>query len=175
MVSLGVSATSFLLLTIVLNRVETQDSLLSGQKSISRMVELGPSKTLVGLGRKTINRKVASCGRPLDQTVQLLASTQDTKTLYYEYEPSVESQGEVLEEKTHSKVEVKVSLPEPTRNVLSNLAASMVTSIIEDVPISGEEIVRTLIARKLKKPIPEITLSKSIKELCGGVYLLFIN
>ncbi|KAL2131426.1 hypothetical protein VTI74DRAFT_5116 [Chaetomium olivicolor] len=39
---------------------DTQDSLLSGPKAVSLLVELGPSRVLANLGQKTLQRKLAS-------------------------------------------------------------------------------------------------------------------
>jgi fatty acid synthase subunit alpha, fungi type len=137
-------------------------------------VELGPSKTLINMGQKTIKRKIASAERPVDSRVQFLASTQDTKELCYEYDMPVSLEEEILEDKQPS---LKASSPslERIRNTPPPSAASVATVIIEDIPLSGEDIVRALVARKLKKPIAQISTSKSVKELCGGMFLLSSN
>jgi hypothetical protein len=133
-------------------------------------VELGPSKTLINMGQKTIKRKIASAERPLDSRVQFLASTQDTKELCYEYDMPASLEEEVLEDKQQS-LEASPPLLERKRNTQPPSAASVTAVTIEDVPLSGEEIVRALVARKLKKPIAQISTSKSVKELCGGMFI----
>lgn len=134
-------------------------------------MELGPSKTLINMGQKTIKRKIASAERPVDSGVQFLASTQDTKELCYEYDMPASSEEEVLEEKQPS-LEATPPLLERIRNTPAPSAASVATVTIEDIPLSGEEIVRTLVARKLKKSIAQVSISKSVKELCGGMFIL---
>jgi fatty acid synthase subunit alpha len=134
-------------------------------------VELGPSKTLINMGQKTIKRKIASAERPVDSRVQFLASTQDTKELCYEYDMPASLEEEALEDKQPS-LEASPPLLERIRNTQPPSAASVPTVTIEDVPLSGEEIVRALVARKLKKPIAQISTSKSVKELCGGMFIL---
>jgi fatty acid synthase subunit alpha len=39
---------------------------------------------------------------------------------------------------------------------------------VDDVPVQAVDIVRSIIAQKLKKPISEIPLSKAIKDLVNG-------
>jgi fatty acid synthase subunit alpha len=134
-------------------------------------VELGPSKTLINMGQKTIKRKIASGERPVDSRMQFLASTQDTKELCYEYDMPASLEEEVLEDKQPS-LESSPPLPGRIKNTPPPSAASVTTVTIEDVPLSGEDIVRALVARKLKKPIVQISTSKSVKELCGGMFIL---
>lgn len=120
------------------------------------------------MGQKTIKRKIASAERPADSQVQFLASTQDSKDLCYEYDAPASLQEEVLEDPAPS-LAVAPPLLELTRHTASHNSASVATVNIEDVPLSGEEIVQSLVARKLKKPIAQISTSKSTKELCGGM------
>lgn len=135
-------------------------------------MELGPSKTLIGMGQKTMNKKIACAERPVDSRVQFLSSTQDTKELCYEYDMLASLEEEAVEEAKEPALEVAPPLLELTRNTSPQSSASVATVNIEDVPLSGEEIVRTLVARKLRKPIAQISTSKSTKELCGGMFIL---
>jgi hypothetical protein len=144
--------------------------LLSARNAVSRFVELGPSKTLIGMGQKTMKRKTALAERARDSCVQFLASTQDTKELCYEYDTPANSNEDVLEGEK-PLLETAPPLLELTRNISPQTSASVATVNIEDVPLSGEDIVQTLVARKLKKPIAQILTSKSIKDLCGGTFI----
>jgi fatty acid synthase subunit alpha, fungi type len=126
------------------------------------------------MGQKTMKRKIASAERQVDSHVQFLASTQDTKELCYEYEMPASLEEEALEDKQPS-IQVSPQLLEPMTTAPPPASASVATVTVEDVPLSGEEIVRTLVARKLKKPIAQISTSKSIKELCGGMFIFSID
>lgn len=134
-------------------------------------MELGPSKTLIGMAQKTMKRKIACAERPVDSSLQLLASTQDLKELCYEYDLPASLEEDAGEDMKPS-VEVPPPLLELTRTTSPQTSASVATVNIEEVPLSGEEIVRTLVARKLRKPIAQISTSKSTKELCGGRFTL---
>ena len=123
------------------------------------------------MGQKTMKRKIAFAERAVDFGVEFLASTQDIKELCYEYDRPASLEEDVLEAK-QPPIEASTPLLELTKNTPPPSSASIATVTIEDVPLSGEEIVRTLVARKLKKPIAQISTSKSIKELCGGMFIL---
>ena len=98
---------------------------------------------------------------------QFLSSTQNTKDLFYEYESSA-VQPEASEERTasHTSLNAAQATAPP---VLSPQATAVAAASIADVPTSAHEIVRALVAHKLKKEIEQVLLSKSIKELSGGV------
>ena len=133
-------------------------------------MELGPSKVLIGMAQKTMKRKIASAERPVDSSLQLLASTQDLKELCYEYDMPASLEEDATEELKPSP-EAPPPLLELTRTLSPQSSASVATVNIEEVPLSAEEIMRTLVARKLKKPIAQIPTSKSTKELCGGMFI----
>jgi fatty acid synthase subunit alpha len=39
---------------------------------------------------------------------------------------------------------------------------------VEDVPVTAVDILRTLVAQKLKKGLADVPLTKAIKDLVGG-------
>lgn len=133
-------------------------------------MELGPSKTLIGMAQKTMKKKIASAERPVDSSLQLLASTQDLKELCYEYDAPASLEEEIAEDVKPSLEAPPPPLLELTRTISPQSSASVATVNIEEVPLSGEDIVRILVARKLRKPIAQIPTSKSTKELCGGMF-----
>lgn len=135
-------------------------------------MELGPSKTLIGMAQKTMKKKIACAERSVDSSLQLLASTQDLKELCYEYDPPPSLEEDVVEDVVKPSLEAPPPLLELTRITSPQSSASVATVNIEEVPLSGEDIVRVLVARKLRKPIAQIPISKSTKELCGGMSML---
>ncbi|KAK9781108.1 putative Fatty acid synthase alpha subunit hexA [Seiridium cardinale] len=147
--------------------IETQKTLMSGHRSVSRMVELGPAKTLSGMGQKTAQRQVSSGERSADATIQFLASTQSAKELLYQYDAVVSQEEEAMVEEPAAKVVVTSQQPSAKAGPQA-VAVSTTTAAIPDAPLQSTDCIRILVARKLKKPIHEISASKSIKELCGG-------
>lgn len=121
------------------------------------------------MGQKTIKKMIASAQRPIDPNVDFLSSTQDAKDLLYEYDV----QAEVEEDSTPSGDQAADETPAPQQPVAAPASAPAPTApvasmTIEDVSLTGEQVVQTLIARKLGKQIAEVATSKSIRELCGG-------
>ncbi|EME39096.1 fatty acid synthase-like protein [Dothistroma septosporum NZE10] len=123
------------------------------------------------MGQKTIKRKIQSAERPAEADVAFLASTQHSKDLCYEYD----APEEVAVEEPVDETPAPETAPErpplsraKTAAVKPQETAAPTTATIADVPLSAEEIVRALVARKLKKPILSIPTSKSVKELCNG-------
>jgi len=174
-------STSSLTVVLLLQRVATQDTLLSGREAVCRIVELGPSKVLVGMAKKTLDGQL-SYGA--GSSVTCLSSTQDMKEICYQYENGESQELAGSDSQTSASSSPKPipetapppsASPEHSGKPASPLppVASHSTSVnmaIEDVPLSGAEIIQVLAARKLKKSVVGIEKSKSIKELCGGEY-----
>ena len=158
-------------MTYLVTRTDTQDTLLSGPNAVSRLVELGPSRVLANLGQKTLSRKIA-CGEvPADTSVQFLASTLDTKELCYEYDPIDPGVGQTIPTPPRREVvesPVAEALQRRPRPLISSPPTDTSPSI-DDCPLSGTDVVQILVARKLKRPIADVPVSKSIKDLCGGI------
>ncbi|KAJ9660489.1 hypothetical protein H2201_006911 [Coniosporium apollinis] len=148
--------------------IETQNCLFTQQDSISRFVELGPAKTLVGMAQKTCDMKMTMGELPLTSEVQFLASTQNRKELCYEYEATALQPDTSDEDQVAPPVDATAPSRADPPPVSISHPVPVAAASIADVSVSGEEIVRALVAQKLKKPIEQILTSKSIKELSGG-------
>lgn len=140
---------------------------MSGNHPISRMIELGPSKTLTGMGQKTAQRQVASGEKSADSAIEFLASTQNTKELLYQYDAATPLEEEVAANKIPAHLTI-TSQQSSGQQVVNPVSISTAASSVNDVPLQSTDCVRALVARKLKKSVCEISNSLSIKELCGG-------
>ncbi len=152
------------------NRTDTQDTLLSGPHAVTRLVELGPSGVLANLGQKTLNRKLDGGEVPADTKVQFLASTLDTKELCYEYDPIDLGGGETTPKPSPREGLGSLVAETSQKRSLPSIAPALTGTSppIDDFPLSSTDIVQILVARKLKRPIADVPVSKSIKDLCGG-------
>ncbi|PVU98003.1 hypothetical protein BB559_001847, partial [Furculomyces boomerangus] len=147
--------------------IETQD-LLFRDFSVERFIEVGPSPTLCGMAQRTLKFKYEAYDDALTHRRTSLCYTKDAKELYYDYEPEEEA---VIE-------------PEPQQAAVATPASTVSASVapvqeqqpasggaaesISDVPVAPLEILESIVALKLKKPINEIPSGKSIKDLVGG-------
>lgn len=146
--------------------IETQDVFL-GEKTAERIVEVGPADTLGVMAKRTIASKYEAFDAAKSIQRQILCYNKDAKEIYYDVDP-IEEEPEPAAATASSG-----SAPAPAAAAAPVAAAAPAPSAgpaaaVDDAPVSALEIVRALIAQKLKKPFLEIPLSKAIKDLVGG-------
>ena len=153
--------------------IETQDVILA-EKITERIVEIGPADTLGGMAKRTLASKYEAYDAALSVQRQILCYNKDAKEIYYEVDPVEEAAVPAGNDST--AVAPPSSASPPVLNTTSTAAAPAPApsanigpaAAVPDAPVSAVDIVRTLIAQKLKKPLVEIPLSKAIKDLVGG-------
>ena len=142
--------------------IETQDVIL-GEKVTERIVEVGPAETLGGMAKRTLASKYEAYDAAKSVQRQILCYNKDAKEIYYDVDPVVEE--EAAPATAGAPASSSSSSPAQSTAPTSGPAAA-----VEDAPVQAVDIVRSLIAQKLKKPLPEIPLNKAIKDLVGGMY-----
>lgn len=149
--------------------IETQDVILADQLT-ERIVEIGPADTLGGMAKRTLATKYEAYDAAKSIQRQILCYNKDAKEIYYDVDPVVE------EEAAPAATDALASSPSSgSAAPAAPAAASAVpppssgpAAAVADVPVQAVDIVRSLIAQKLKKPLADIPLSKAIKDLVGG-------
>ena len=152
--------------------IETQDVIL-GEKTAERIVEIGPAETLGGMAKRTLAAKFEAYDAAKSVQRQILCYNKDAKEIYYDVDP-------IEEEVAPAAGEVPATIPSSSSSAPA--AASKAVSAppppsagpaasVADAPVSAVDIVRALIAQKLKKPLTDIPLTKAIKDLVGGMVL----
>ena len=150
--------------------IETQDVILA-EKTTERIVEIGPADTLGGMAKRTLASKYEAYDAALSVQRQILCYNKDAKEIYYDVDP--------VEEETAAPA--ASATPASTSSAPSSSPASAPAvapsppppsagpaAAVADAPVAAVDIVRSLIAQKLKKPLTDIPLSKAIKDLVGG-------
>jgi fatty acid synthase subunit alpha len=130
------------------------------------------------MAQRTGDLKYATRDRILGLRRGFLASTKNSAEILYEYEsetgshaqgPPSSSSVQSLYAQSPSPITTSTAdatpLPPPA---ITAEAFSIAATSLADVPITPLEIVRALVAHKLKKNIDQIHGSKTIKELSGG-------
>lgn len=145
--------------------IETQDVVL-GEMMTERIVEVGPADTLGVMAKRTIAAKYQAHDAAKSLQRQILCYNKDAKEIYYdvdpvEDEPAPAAAGDAPAAAAPSGGAAPVAAAAPAPS--AGPAAS-----VPDAPVGALEIVRSLIAQKLKKPYTEVPLSKAIKDLVGG-------
>lgn len=145
--------------------IESQDVILA-EKRTERIVEIGPADTLGGMARRTLASKYEAYDAATSVQRQILCYNKDAKEIYYDVDP-VEDEPEP-EPSTESGAPATASAPAAAAAVPAPSASAGPAAAIEDVPVSALDILRVLVAQKLKKSLTDIPLTKAIKDLVGG-------
>lgn len=154
--------------------IETQDVFL-GDKTAERIVEVGPADTLGVMAKRTLASKYEAFDAAKSVQRQILCYNKDAKEIYYDVDPIEEepepaapaASGEAAPAAAAGAAPVAAAAPPPPS---AGPAAQ-----VPDAPVQALDIVRALIAQKLKKPLLEVPLSKAIKDLVGGKYSMSRN
>lgn len=130
-------------------------------------MEIGPSDTLGGMARRTIAAKYEAYDAAQSLQRQILCYNKDAKEIYYEADPVDE------EEEAAPAASAPTASGAPQASAAPVAAApaaapSGPVAQVDDAPVEAVDIVRSIIAQKLKKPVADIPLSKAIKDLVNG-------
>lgn len=148
--------------------IETQDVILA-DKLTERIVEIGPADTLGVMAKRTLASKYQAHDAAKSVQRQILCYNKDAKEIYYDVDPVEEepeapaagSDAPAAAAPAAGAAPVAAAAPAPSAGPAAQ---------VPDAPVGALEIVRSLIAQKLKKPFTEIPLSKAIKDLVGGMH-----
>lgn len=145
--------------------IETQDVFLA-EKTAERIVEIGPADTLGVMAKRTLASKYEAYDAAKSVQRQILCYNKDAKEIYYDVDP-VEDEPEPVAAESASSSAPASSAPAAAAAAPPPPGAGPAAQV-PDAPVQAVEIVRSLIAQKLKKPLQDIPLSKAIKDLVGG-------
>ncbi|KAK5141095.1 hypothetical protein LTR04_002727, partial [Oleoguttula sp. CCFEE 6159] len=148
--------------------IETQDVIL-GEKTTERIVEIGPADTLGVMAKRTLASKYEAYDAARSVQRQILCYNKDAKDIYYDVDPVEEEAapaaggGEAAPASSSAPAAAAVPVAAAPPPPGAGPAAQ-----VPDAPVAAVDILRTLVAQKLKKPLADIPLSKAIKDLVGG-------
>lgn len=150
--------------------IETQDVIL-GEKTTERIVEIGPADTLGGMAKRTLAAKYEAYDAARSVQRQILCYNKDAKDIYYDVDP-VEDEPAAPAPSAGASAPSSAAPAAAAAPVAAAPAAASAgpAAAVADAPVGAVDILRALIAQKLKKPIAEIPLSKAIKDLVGGKF-----
>ncbi|KAF2687096.1 hypothetical protein K458DRAFT_476041 [Lentithecium fluviatile CBS 122367] len=149
--------------------IETQDVVL-GEKTTERIVEIGPADTLGVMAKRTLASKYEAHDAARSVQRQILCYNKDAKDIYYdvdpveeEPEPAAPSGGAPAASSSAPAPAAAAAVAAPPPAASAGPAAQ-----VPDAPVTATDVVRALVAQKLKKPLADVPLSKAIKDLVGG-------
>ncbi|TGZ82241.1 alpha subunit of fatty acid synthase [Ascodesmis nigricans] len=145
--------------------IETQDVILSDHAA-ERLVEIGPSDTLGGMARRTLASKYEAYDAAQSLQRQILCYNKDAKEIYYDVDP-VEEEETKADEAPVAAASASAA-PQTAVAIAAAPAPSGPVAQVDDAPVQAVDVVRAIIAQKLKKPMADVPLSKAIKDLVNG-------
>jgi hypothetical protein len=147
--------------------IETQDVIL-GEKTTERIVEVGPADTLGVMAKRTLAAKYEAYDAARSVQRQVLCYKKDGPDIYYDVEP-IEDEP-VAAAPASSGAAPSAGAPSAAAPVAAAAPppGAGPAAAVADAPVGAVDILRTLVAQKLKKPLTDIPLSKAIKDLVGG-------
>ena len=146
--------------------IETQDVIL-GEKTTERIVEVGPADTLGGMAKRTLAAKYEAYDAARSVQRQILCYNKDAKDIYYDVDP-VEDEPEPAAAAPSGGASAAPAAASSAPAAAAPAPSAGPAAAVADAPVAAVEILRVLVAQKLKKPLGEIPLSKAIKDLVGG-------
>ena len=148
--------------------IETQDVFL-GDKTAERIVEVGPADTLGVMAKRTLAAKYEAFDAAKSVQRQILCYNKDAKEIYYDVDPIEEEPEPAAPAASGDAAPAATATAAPAAAVAAPPPPSSGPAAqVPDQPVQALDIVRALIAQKLKKPLLEVPLSKAIKDLVGG-------
>ena len=157
--------------------IETQDVFLA-EKTAERIVEVGPAETLGVMAKRTLASKYEAYDAAKSVQRQILCYNKDAKEIYYDVDP-IEEEPEPTVTQASSSAVPAAATAAPATAVPAPAPSAGPAAQVPDAPVQAVDIVRSLVAQKLKKPLGDIPLSKAIKDLVGGklavVYMMAHN
>ncbi|KAG5927705.1 hypothetical protein E4U42_001910 [Claviceps africana] len=149
--------------------IETQDVFLA-EKTAERIVEIGPADTLGVMAKRTLASKYEAYDAAKSVQRQILCYNKDAKEIYYDVDViEEEPEPAAASSAPAAGAAAPAAAAAPTAPVAAAPAPSSGPAAqVPDQPVQAVDIVRALIAQKLKKPLLEVPLSKAIKDLVGG-------
>jgi fatty acid synthase subunit alpha len=146
--------------------IETQDVFL-GERTAERVVEIGPADTLGVMAKRTLKSKYEAYDAAKSVQRNILCYNKDAKEIYYDVDPVEEEPEPAAASSSDAPAAPAAAAAAPSAAAAPAPSSGPVAQVADE-PVQAVDIVRALIAQKLKKPLLEVPLSKAIKDLVGG-------
>ncbi|OTB05653.1 hypothetical protein M426DRAFT_21686 [Hypoxylon sp. CI-4A] len=146
---------------------ETQ-SVLFDKVNTEKLVEFGPSPTLLNMAKKTLGQFNHESDAVNGIKRSLLSTSANYDDLRYDVPPQTEPEPTERQKPVPSPQSVSEIKPTPEAPAAASITPVKADAPIPDVPITALDAVKGLIASSLKKPASDIKLDDSIKAISGG-------
>jgi fatty acid synthase subunit alpha, fungi type len=150
--------------------IETQDVILA-ERNTERIVEIGPADTLGTMAKRTLASKYEAYDAALSLQRQILCYNKDAKEIYYDVDPAELEAAAAPAGATPAAAETSAATPAAASAPAAAApppSGGQPAAAVADAPVAAVDVLRALVAQKLKKPLTDIPLTKAIKDLVGG-------
>ncbi|KAJ5689020.1 hypothetical protein N7462_003412 [Penicillium macrosclerotiorum] len=146
--------------------IETQDEFLSQPNAVERYIEIGPTKVLSTMGKKTAGKKYHQQDQLRLLHREFLSYSEDYARICHEFDrpqslAPEESPKRQISSTASSLSSVATDSPRPESNLVTS---SPRVALVEDNLLSAGDIVVALTAQKLKQPFDQVPTEKSIRK-----------
>ncbi|KAJ2160192.1 fatty acid synthase alpha subunit Lsd1 [Coemansia sp. RSA 552] len=145
--------------------IETQNQLFS-RFHVEQVIEIGPSATLCRMADATLMIN------GLERQCAVKHIFRDEDDLYYTTAMVAAKEAQQVEEvkKDSSSMTIGSEQHEETESLATTAVSRKPAPVeaIDDVPLLAADVIRAVIAQKLKRALDEISVSSSVKDLTGG-------
>ncbi|KAI0380212.1 putative 3-oxoacyl-synthase [Hypomontagnella monticulosa] len=146
---------------------ETQ-SILFDKVNVEKLVEFGPSPTLLNMAKKTLGQFNLQSDAVNGIKRSLLSTSANYDDLRYDVPPPPEPEVTQKQPESNSNTSAEASKPAPEPVAASAPAPAKADAPVPDAPITALDSVKALVASSLKKPASDLKLDESIKAISGG-------
>lgn len=149
--------------------IDTQNRLFTDY-NFERLIEFGPSPTLSGMATRTLKIRYEGSDNSNGVTREIYCVAKNQKEVYYQFEDEADGAAEATPAPA-SSAPAPAAAPTPAPAAAAPpppAASSGPAATVDDVPLKATDTLRVIIAQKLKKPVGEVPLAKTIKDLVGG-------
>ena len=133
------------------------------------MIEIGPANVLAAMAQRTLSSKYEEYDAVHSIQRQILTWSKDAKEICYDIEKAEKPLSKDIKEEAKLVSHVEQNQTNITPQLVGYRDKKAASSI-PDSPLSSIDILRVIIAQKLKKPIKDISPQTSIKDLAGGKF-----
>lgn len=119
------------------------------------------------MARRTLASKYEAYDAAQSLQRQILCYNKDAKEIYYEADPAVEEEEAKPETAASPSSSAAPQAAAPVA-APSGPAPSGPVAQVDDAPVQAVDVLRAIIAQKLKKGFSDVPLSKAIKDLVNG-------
>ena len=124
------------------------------------------------MAKRTLAAKYEAYDAARSVQRQILCYNKDAKDIYYDVDPVEDEPEPAAAAPSGGDAAPSSSAPAPAAAPAAAAAppppSSGPAAAVADAPIGAVDVLRSLVAQKLKKPLTDIQLSKAIKDLVGG-------